>query len=191
MSGDMTANMIYLVLLLCAVGVWVFVHNRQSIGKTLQQAISWALIFVGVIAAYGLWDDVRSTVTPTASVMSDVIELPRASDGHFYLPLKVNGASVTFMIDTGASQIVLTRKDAKRAGIALDDLAFTGRAMTANGEVRTAPVWLKHIGLGDISDSDVKAWVNSGEMDQSLLGMSYLRRYAKIEITQSTLILKR
>jgi aspartyl protease family protein len=191
MSGNNTAQIIYLVLLLCAVGTWVFVYHRQSLGKTLQQAISWALIFVGVIAAYGLWEDVRGTVTPSASVMSDVIEVPRANDGHYYLPLRVNGTSVTFMVDTGASQIVLTQKDAQRAGLDMDDLAFTDRAMTANGEVRTAPVWLEEIGLGEITDTGVKAWVNEGAMEQSLLGMSYLRRYSKIEITGHSLVLQR
>ena len=59
---------------------------------------------------------------------------------------------------------------------------FSGRAGTANGMVRTAPVWLENIEVGPMIDRDVRAQVNAGDMDVSLLGMDYLRRYASIEI---------
>ncbi|MFT5743094.1 MAG: aspartyl protease family protein [Paracoccaceae bacterium] len=45
--------------------------------------------------------------------------------------------------------------------------------------------------MGEITDSDIRALVNEGELDQSLLGMSYLGLYARIEITGDALILTR
>ncbi|WP_192966902.1 retropepsin-like aspartic protease family protein [Phycobacter azelaicus] len=193
MSNMDTARIIYLVLLLLAVGSWVFVQNRQSLGKTVQSLAIWAFIFLGVIAAYGLWGDIRQTVMPQQSVMTDQgrVEVPLAPDGHYYLTLSVNGTPVNFLVDTGASQVVLSRSDAERAGIDTDNLAYLGRAQTANGEVRTASTWVEEMSLGGITDEGVRVWVNSGDMDKSLLGMGYLQRWSRIEIQNRALVLTR
>ncbi|MCB4454404.1 retropepsin-like aspartic protease family protein [Leisingera sp. McT4-56] len=184
---------IYLIILLVAVGSWVFVQNRQSIGKTLQMFAVWGFIFLGVIAAYGLWEDIRKTVRPQQSVAIDAgrVEVPRAPDGHYYLTLDVNGAPVEFLVDTGASQVVLNERDANSAGIDTGSLAYLGRASTANGEVRTASVWVDEISLGGITDKHVRVWVNQGELEQSLLGMGYLQRWSSIEIRDGALLLTR
>jgi aspartyl protease family protein len=187
------ARVFYLVLLGSAVVLWFFAQNRNSLGKITQQAIIWALIFVGVIAAVGLWGDIRNTVMPGQAVVAEDgrIELPRAADGHYYLTADVNGAPIRFVVDTGASQIVLTKADAETAGLATEDLSFVGRAFTANGEVRTAPVRLERVEVGPLVDEDVRAVVNEGELDQSLLGMEYLQRFTSVEITNGTLVLTR
>ncbi|MVO14260.1 retropepsin-like aspartic protease family protein [Parasedimentitalea huanghaiensis] len=186
-------RIIYLVLLLAAVGSWVFVQNRQSLGKTVQQLAIWAFIFLGVIAGYGLWGDIRNTVRPQQSVINSTgqIEVPRSADGHYYLTLDINTVPITFLIDTGATDVVLNERDARRAGIDPDTLNYLGRANTANGEVRTASVWLDSISLGNITDSNVRVWVNQGELDQSLLGMAYLQRWSSIEIRNGALLLTR
>ncbi|KAE9626537.1 retropepsin-like aspartic protease family protein [Parasedimentitalea maritima] len=186
-------RIIYLVLLLAAVGSWVFVQNRQSLGKTVQQLAIWAFIFLGVIAGYGLWGDIRNTVRPQQSVINSTgqVEVPRSADGHYYLTLDINTVPITFLIDTGATDVVLNARDARRAGIDPDTLNYLGRANTANGEVRTASVWLDSISLGSITDSNVRVWVNQGELDQSLLGMAYLQRWSSIEIRNGALLLTR
>ncbi|MFW8592801.1 retropepsin-like aspartic protease family protein [Cribrihabitans neustonicus] len=186
-------RLVYLGLLLAVIGGWVFVQNRQSLGKTFQMLAVWALIFLGVIAAYGLWEDIRQTVRPQQSVLTEAgrVEVPRARDGHYYLTLQVNGTPVEFLVDTGASEVVLNGADAERAGIDTESLAYLGRAQTANGEVRTASVWIEEISLGGITDRDVRVWVNQGALEQSLLGMGYLQRWSSIEITGGALLLTR
>lgn len=193
MDGDQIGRMIYLLLLLVAVGGWFFAANRNSAGKTLQQAAVWGLIFLGVIAAVGLWGDIRQTALPRQAVFAEQgrVELPRARDGHFYLTAEVNGKPVQFVVDTGAAQIVLNQRDATRVGLPPDQLNFLGEARTANGVVKTASVRLDEISVGGITDSGVRAWVNGGEMDQSLMGMGYLQRFEKIEFTRDTMILTR
>ena len=153
MSDDNIARLIYLVLLGSVLVGWFLLQNRNSLNKVLQQAAVWGLIFVGAIAVAGLWNDIRRTVTPSiASFTEDgQISVPRAGDGHYYLTLEINGAQIDFVVDTGATNIVLTQADAKRAGLVLSDLAYFDRAMTANGEVRTAPVWLESVKLGPIA----------------------------------------
>ncbi|WP_291737296.1 retropepsin-like aspartic protease, partial [Leisingera sp. F5] len=80
---------------------------------------------------------------------------------------------------------------AERAGIDTGSLAYLGRARTANGEVRTASVWIEEMSLGGITDTDVRVWVNQGELEQSLLGMGYLQRWSSIEIRNGALVLTR
>ncbi|WP_299498888.1 TIGR02281 family clan AA aspartic protease [uncultured Roseobacter sp.] len=193
MDGNDTGSLIYLILLGLMVVSWFFTQNRQSMNKTLQQAALWGFIFLGAIAAYGLWDDISQTVRPQQSVFAEQgkIVVPRSADGHYYIAAEVNGAPVQFVLDTGATEIVLTREDAEAVGLAPETLNFTGRAMTANGEVRTAPVRLDRVQLGPATDENVTAVVNGSEMSQSLLGMTYLQRWGKIEITGGELTLTR
>jgi len=185
-------RLVYLTILGSVLVLWFVVQGRQSMGKLLQYAAAWALIFLGAIAVVGLWQDIRQTVRPTQSVVSDSrVELPRAPDGHYYVTAEVNGTPLRFVVDTGASQIVLSRRDAARAGIGTESLVYTGRAQTANGTVRTAPVRLERVSIGPIADRDVRAVVNEGAMTGSLLGMDYLRRFSSVEITGGKLVLKR
>ena len=188
-----TGRLIYLLLLGLVLAGWFFSQGRKSWNKTLQQAAAWVLIFIGTIAAIGLWGDISQTVRPQQTVFEETgqIKVPVGPDGHYHIDAQVNGTPVRFVLDTGASMIVLTKADAVRAGIDPDALAYTGRAMTANGEVRTAPVKLDSMSIGPIADASVRAVVNDGEMDTSLMGMSYLQRWGRIEIADNTLTLTR
>ncbi len=193
MDGENIGRLTYLVLLAAALLMWFITQNRQSLGKTMQQVAAWVFIFVGVIAVIGLWDDIRSTVGPSTqlTVTDHRIEVPRSYDGHYYLPMLVNGKAVTFLVDTGASNIVLSDKDAARAGIDTTQLTYLGRAATANGMVRTAPVRLDSLALGPITDRNVQASITEGELNQSLLGMTYLQRFSNVQFADGRLILSR
>lgn len=193
MDGDQLGRLIYLVILGAAVIGWFIAQNRNAMGKTTQYAMIWGLIFIGVIGAFGLWGDIRNDILPRQSVSQNgtQIEVPRAQDGHYYLTLDLNGTPIQFTVDTGASGIVMSQSDARRIGIDTDTLAYLGQAQTANGIVRTAYVQLDVIEIGAIQDRNVPAYVNQGQMDGSLLGMDYLNRFDRIEITDNTLILTR
>ncbi len=71
MSSLAFGNLAYLVLLGGVLVFWLFVQNRESLGKKAQAAAAWGLIFLGTIAAIGLWDDIRQTVTPQQAVFAD------------------------------------------------------------------------------------------------------------------------
>jgi len=193
MDGDSIARLAYLGLLGAAVVAWFISQNRQGLNKTLQMVMAWVFIFVGVVAVIGLWEDLRTTVGPDAqmTVTGDTIEVPRASDGHYYLPMQANGRTITFMVDTGASQIVLSPDDAKRLDIDLGQLNYFGRAATANGVVRSAPVHLDSLTVGPFSDSNISVWVTEGDLDRSLLGMDYLQKFPNIQFSNDRMILSR
>ncbi len=191
MDGDILARLGYLGLLLAAVGGWVIVEFRGRFGQALRTAAAWVLIVIGLMAGYGLWQDMRTDILPRQTVVEGGdIRLPRAGDGHYYLSLSVGGTSVPFMVDTGASQVVLTMDDARRVGIDPEGLMFLGEARTANGVVRTARVTLSDVRLGPHHDDRLTAFVNEGDLDISLLGMTYLGRY-RIEIADGEMILRR
>lgn len=158
----------------------------------LRNALLWGVIFVGMTMIIAAWDDVSRQFSPQqASFQGDTVEVFKGSDNHFHLTVRVNTVPVEFLVDTGATDVVLTQEDAGRVGLDPGSLAYIGTASTANGTVPIAPVRLDLVELGDIRDTNVRASVNGGEMQGSLLGMSYLSRFQSIEIRQDRLILTR
>ena len=192
MSTDQILQITFLVLMGGAIFASYLVSQRGQMGRVAQQASIWGLIFVGVIAAAGMWDDISRNVLPRQQVgAAGEVILPQQADGHYYVQLGVNGVPVDFVVDTGASQIVLSREDAARAGIDPAELRYLGSASTANGVVRTANVRLDSVSLGPLTETGVPAVVNEGEMFGSLLGMSYLSRFSNIQIRDGELVLTR
>ena len=190
MNGDNFGQLLYLGLLLAALAGWGLAEYRGRMGQGLRSLVAWGMIFVGVMAGYGLWKDIRHNVIATQSETADSVEIPRSDDGHYYVTLTIAGQPLTFMADTGASGVVLSQADALRLGIDLQSLVYAGQSSTANGTVRTARVRLSDVTLGPWHDDSVGAYVNEGAMEGSLLGMDYLGRYA-IEIAGDRMILRR
>jgi len=190
MNSDSYAQLIYLVLLLAAVGGWVLLEYRGRLGVALRTGLAWGLIFIGVMAGYGLWTDMRADIRRQAVMVGKAMEVPRAPDGHYYLTLSINGTPVEFMVDTGATTVVLSRRDAERLGLDPASLVYLGEAQTANGTVRTARVKLTEVVLGSWRDQVVAAWVTDGEMSRSLLGMDYLGKF-HLELAADRLLLRR
>lgn len=193
MTGDQTASLLYLVLLGSVIAGSLFLSGRQNWGKNLRQAGIWALIFIGVVAVYGLWNDIQSTMVPRQTVFAeeDRIEVPRARDGHYHLSVAVNGTPIRFIVDTGATDIVLSTQDARKVGIDPDELSYAGAASTANGQVSTARVRLDEVAIGPITDRGVSAVVSQGDMPGSLLGMAYLERFAQVTFGNGRMVLDR
>jgi aspartyl protease family protein len=111
------------------------------------------------------------------------LTLNRQGDGHFHTQLDIGGTAIPMVVDTGASQVVLTEADAARIGIRPAHNAFNQRAQTAGGLVVVAPVTLERVRLGRIDLDGVSAIVVRGQaMQQSLLGQSVLNRLDSITI---------
>lgn len=190
MDGETLARVAYLGIILVALGGWVMVEFRQRMGQALRMSLAWGLIFVGMMAGYGLWSDIRREAMPMQMVSeAGAVEVPISPDGHYYLTLQINGTDVPFMVDTGASGMVLGVEAAERLGIEAEALRFTGQAMTANGVVRTAQVTLPSVELGPFRNEDFRAYVTEGEMPGALLGMDYLGQF-RMEFAEGRLILR-
>ncbi|WP_439110744.1 retropepsin-like aspartic protease family protein [Lentibacter sp.] len=190
---ELWQGLFVLALVLAALGGLRLWKRRAHMTPLGQEMLRWLLVLTVALGIYSFGDTLVSPFRNTQSVniSSGVIELPREANGHYYLNAQINGAAIRFVIDTGATGIVLSQEDAARAGLAADQLAYIHTANTANGRVRIAPVVLERFDVDGIVDENVRAYVNEGDLAGSLLGMSYLRRYEKIIITRDMLRLER
>ena len=114
-------------------------------------------------------------------------QLQRGPDGHFYADAQVNGTMIHFIVDTGASVVVLTAADAQRAGLQLPSVRAV--AMGAGGPIEIIPVTLDRVAVGGLEARGVQAAVAEAT-PVSLLGQSYLQRLASVEIRGDTMVLR-
>jgi aspartyl protease family protein len=118
--------------------------------------------------------DFESSSRPTSAHPS--VTLPADSRGQFYADGQVNGAHVRFMVDTGATTILLPAGDAARLGIDYRH-GQQGHIQTANGSATAYRVVLDSVTVGDIIAYNVDAVVAEAQgLDVALLGMSFLNR---------------
>lgn len=119
-----------------------------------------------------------------------VVTLFAAQHGHFFADATVDGTHVDFLVDTGASMISLTELDAQRIGFRLNELDYRYKANTANGVVPVAVVKLDQVDIGGITVYDVDASIHrGGGLDQSLLGMSLLKKLSSFRVDGSRLVM--
>jgi len=109
--------------------------------------------------------------------------------GHFYTTGVINGTSVRFLVDTGATMISLGASDARRLGL---DFNRGQKAMTqtANGQAVVSKVQLDTVRIGDVTLHNVDALLHQNEMPIALLGMSFLNRM-EMQRDGSTMTLKK
>jgi clan AA aspartic protease (TIGR02281 family) len=139
------------------------------------------------------WVRLSRLVPNTEGERKIEIEMDRA--GQFRLDAQVNGITITFLVDTGATGIFLSPGDAEKLGFQLDRLDYLNPARTAGGIVRTASVGLNEIsignsGIGRFSLRNVDAQVNGRRTGISLLGMSFLNRLGSFEVRNEKLVLR-
>ena len=120
---------------------------------------------------------------------TDSIYLEADGQGHFLTTGNVNGASVRFLVDTGATFVSIGMSDARRMGIDVSD-GVPGVSQTANGVSRIWRVRLDTLKVGDVVVHGVDAAVHANDLPVALLGMSFLNR---MEMTRegTRLVLKK
>jgi aspartyl protease family protein len=125
---------------------------------------------------------------PTAGSRAAFID--REDDGHFWARADVSGTQVKFMVDTGASIVALTYLDAQRLGLKPEELDFDSEIRTAGGVTYGAPVTLESIRVGKVKIENVNAVILRTELEQSLLGMTFLGELHSYEVRQGQMIIR-
>lgn len=194
------SDILYLLVLLGLVSSGIVTSRRFHLGQAARNAAIWAAIAGLLLIGYSYRQDLRAVgnrvfgeLVPAAPMTADdgrTVQVRRGPDGHFHVRGEVNGVTVRFLVDTGASAIVLNQHDAERVGLRPDTLSYTQVFNTANGTVRGAPVRLDRIAIGTIGFRDVRASVNQGELGTSLLGMSFLERLRSFSVEGDVLTLR-
>ncbi len=110
--------------------------------------------------------------------------------GHFFADATINGAMIRFMVDTGATTIAISSRDAKRLGINYLN-APVGTVQTANGSRPAWKVKVDTISIGPITMNNVDATVLDGGLATPLLGMSFLSRTTMQQQGDTLIMIKR
>lgn len=196
------ASLVYFsaLLLLIGGGVYAMFYGR------LQEALKSVAIWLGIAAVLALiytyrgdigrvMDRVFTAVTPTDALVTGSItpaaSVTRAPAGEFNLLARVNNAELVMLVDTGASSVVLTVEDARAAGLPVDLLKYDVTIQTAKGRGHAASVVIDKITVGGITERRVPALVaQPGQLQSSLLGMSFLSRLESFEVRGERLVLR-
>jgi aspartyl protease family protein len=111
------------------------------------------------------------------------------AQGHFFTTGTINGTSVRFLVDTGASMISLGATDARRIGLDFNrgEKALTN---TANGQAVVSKIQVDTVRIGDVTLHNVDALIHQNDMPIALLGMSFLNRM-EMQRDGSTMTLKK
>ena len=171
----------------------------SDIARVVSTATIWAIAFIALTGVYAYRFEASAIVGRIAGELfpsepqvgrgGEVIVNRRLS-GEFAIAGRVNAARVTFLFDTGASAVVLTAEDAKRAGVETSRLVFDVPVATANGGAMAAEVRLDQVAVGPIVMRNVPALVaRRGALDESLLGMSFLERLKSYTVERDRLVM--
>jgi aspartyl protease family protein len=187
-----------------AVVLWLVLSGLRSarpsdIARLATAVMTWALLLIALTGLYAYRfeaSEIVSRITgelfpsePQVGRGGEVI-VNRLLSGEFAIAGRVNGVRVTFLFDTGASAVVLTNDDARRASDETSRLVFDVPVSTANGAAMAAETRLDQIAVGPIVMRNVPAMVaRRGALDESLLGMSFLERLKSYTVERDRLIL--
>lgn len=194
-TGGLDPYLVRAMIILFIFGSVAAFWSRSSLMRLVKVAGIWVVIIVAISGFYlyrsDFGDRFMSALDPAGVVSTnDGLVVQRNRDGHFWLRASFNGVPLLLMVDTGASNVVLSPEDAKKIGLRSNQLEFSGRADTANGSVSFARATITSVGVGDQTFFDVPITVNGAEMQGSLLGMTLLDRFASVEFRGDTLILR-
>jgi aspartyl protease family protein len=192
------ARLIWLAtILILGSGAVVFAKNIR-VAEVVRNIALWVGVILVLILGYMYRDDLqevgyrfRSELVPQYPVQLSARTATISADesGAFRIIGKVDGTRVTFLVDTGASDVVLSPADARRIGIDNSTLHYSRDFETAHGIGHGAQTLVHTLSVGPVSFHDVPISINQSPMSFSLLGMAFLKRLGSFEIHDRQLIL--
>jgi aspartyl protease family protein len=171
--------------------------RRIDLGKAARGAAWWVTIMAILVLGYAYRDDARNAALRLRAALFPAfagadgprsVVVGRSEGGQFYVMGAVNGAPVRFLIDTGASDIVLSPADAARARVSASGPSRP--AETANGVGSGAMATAASLTIGTIRLTNVPIAVNGAPISVSLLGTSFLKRLESFEVRGDQMILR-
>jgi aspartyl protease family protein len=186
------------LLVLVVVAAGAASVRRLKLRQTALHVLIWALVGAALVLGVTYKDElaqvgqrVRSALVPAYAVATAAhqMTLTQDQDGDYHVIGQVNGQPVSFLVDTGASEVVLSPADAQRLGVDVKTLKFDRAFETANGIGLGARFQAASLAIGAIRLANVPVSINQTPMATSLLGMSFLRRLDSFEFKGGQLIL--
>ena len=197
------AELVYRAVIVVVFGGSFILFVAHRLRGRFTQGVIYAAIWLGIVlvlaigyAYRGALRDVRDRVMMEFMPGSmdwtpGMVRVSADRSGHYMVDAMVNGVPVRFMVDTGATSVSLTLRDAQRIGLDPNSLNYSQAAETAGGRIRVAPVRLERVAIGPIELTNVEAHVNRAGAGESLLGMSFLARLTGFSVEEGYLVLRR
>lgn len=195
-DGDQAAQVLYLLLCLVLVGSAFFVR-RMPIMQGLRMFIAWVLIFGVAFIVFTMKDEFlalgnRMLVEARGGAEQtgpQELTIRQAPDGHFWVTAEVNGVSVRFLVDSGATTTSLSRDTAARAGIE-PSAGFRTAVQTANGVLMVDRGRAARLKVGPIERQDVAVHISDAFGDLDVIGMNFLSTLSSWSVEGKTLVLR-
>ncbi|MFK0382235.1 TIGR02281 family clan AA aspartic protease [Agrobacterium sp. NPDC090273] len=203
-NNEQFGQMVYLVPIAALLSAGILAGRRGSLASVIRQLAIWLVIILGLVSVYLYRYDLqafgnrlvgglipgRAVVITTADGTEEIV-LHKSMSGHFEANVTIDGKTIHMLVDTGASSIVLANADAAAIGIDTQNLRYSVPVMTANGRTSAAPVSLSEISIGPIARRNIPALVaQQGQLEQSLLGMSFLSTLGSLQMQTDELRLR-
>jgi len=191
------SNVIYILILIMLL-IMGFSRKDLPIKKIFEFAGLWLLFALVALILYSyrfevgeIKDRVLSDLFPAKAINKnqEKLILNIAQDGHYYLNVKIKNQEVRFMIDTGASDMVIDEKIAIKLGYDLRKINYNKIFQTANGQSYGASIYFDEIDVSGVKFYNVQASITNSDLVIPLLGMSFLQKFYKYEFFRDKLIL--
>jgi aspartyl protease family protein len=170
-----------------------------NLRRTVRNVLIWTAVGGAILIAFSFQNEfkdlglrLRSNLVPGYPVQTGPREMAvsEGEGGSYHVFGTVNGTQIRFLIDTGATDIVLSPSDARRLGFDLESLKFDRPYGSANGIGHGAAAEVANLSVGSIHFSNVPVSINGAEMGSSLLGMAFLKRLKSYSFSGNKLILR-
>jgi aspartyl protease family protein len=202
-DGQDWFNVVWGLTLLIAIAARIFTAGPINWPQQARHAAIWLGLVLVVALGFtyrgelmDIGQRVRGELVPSsaqeigAQALGARELVVTGGEAGFVVMGEVNGQPVRFVVDTGASDTVLSPDDAHRARLDGPSLAFDHLAETANGTGRGARVTAASLSVGSIGFQNVPVLINQAPMSSSLLGMTFLRRLGSFEVRDGRLYLR-
>ena len=186
-ENDRFANLIFFGAWAAVLGAAIL-PRKGEFKRVTSNLLTWLAIILVLMTAhvyrYELQDigsRLSGGILPGSPISTQTVDgrnqimVVRSNSGHYEVNGSVNGNSVRFLVDTGASSVVLSARDAKSVGIDVDNLRFSSPVSTANGMTQAAKIRVEEISIGTITRYNLSVMVSKpGDLKESLLGMNFI-----------------
>ncbi len=178
MTNSLQLGSLYMLMAAMLVaGMLMSRRGRFSTGLTMS--LAWIAIFAGGFVIFTFRDDLgyvaqrlRAEATGKPVAAGEEIRIPMAIDGHFWVEGRINGETVKFLVDSGATMTTIGRDTAARTGVAVSPTR-SQIVRTGNGFIRVATGTADELQLGPVTRRDLALHV-AGHEDLNVLGMNFL-----------------
>ena len=193
MTNDTMLGGLYLLMAIMRI-LGTLITRREPIAKMATMLLAWIAIFAAGFVLFTFRDNfgwvaqrLKAEAVGTPVQQGRETRIPMALDGHFWVEARVNGRSVKFLVDSGATMTTIDRETAMRAGVPVSPRADE-YVRTGNGIIRVSSGRAAELEVGGITRNDVALQIADND-DLNVLGMNFLSSLSRWGVEGRWLVL--